>query len=451
MGESEGAGRPVAPAWLDAALVERALRAGGGGGGGGGGAGADTRVVGVRVEAANAAGDGYVSEMFRVRATLGGAGGAGGERRVVVKGPPAGERFRRLVLQSRTFVAEAQMFAQVVPKMERELEAVAPGRFPPFTARCLLWDTQPTHFLVLEDLAEGGFALAERRTGMDAAHARLALRALARFHAASAALLRREPAAMAAVANFFEQPVREMFAKAARTSLRGTAAAMRRWAPDADADAGRWTALADALARRAPAAFDAFAAATCRVDPGDLAVVLHGDFWLNNMLFRRDAARRPVDVRFVDLQLSHVGAPAADLLYFLYSSLDEETAAAPGAVDALLEEYRGALRDALQLLGLGEEAPTTERLQAAMDSRGAVALVAACCVLPITRCKTERVFDMEASLAAGEGEGEGDAAVEREAHLYCDAEYATTLRRVLPDFERRGWLQEEETKDVYST
>ncbi|GLH14813.1 Uncharacterized protein GBIM_19125 [Gryllus bimaculatus] len=120
--KSEDAGRPVAPAWLEAALVERALRAGGGG--------ADTRVVGVRVEAANAAGDGYVSEMFRVRATL--AGGAGGERRVVVKSPPAGERFRRLV----------------VPKMERELEAVAPGRFPPFTARCLLWDTEPTHFLM---------------------------------------------------------------------------------------------------------------------------------------------------------------------------------------------------------------------------------------------------------------------------------------------------------------
>jgi aminoglycoside phosphotransferase (APT) family kinase protein len=52
-------------------------------------------------------------------------------------------------------------------------------------------------------------------------------------------------------------------------------------------------------------------------------VLLHGDLWVNNMLFRY-SADGPVDVRFLDYQLLHFSSPAIDLQYFFSTSLCED-------------------------------------------------------------------------------------------------------------------------------
>ncbi|XP_059488162.1 uncharacterized protein LOC132203987 [Neocloeon triangulifer] len=50
-------------------------------------------------------------------------------------------------------------------------------------------------------------------------------------------------------------------------------------------------------------------------------VVLHGDCWLNNFMFKIDPeTEKVIDMRFIDLQIVRFGSPAKDLLYFLYSS-----------------------------------------------------------------------------------------------------------------------------------
>ena len=66
---------------------------------------------------------------------------------------------------------------------------------------------------------------------------------------------------------------------------------------------------------------------------GPLACILHGDFWNNNMLFKYDDGcrdnpsnrkPRPVSVKMVDFQISRIGSPISDVLYFLYSSTTAE-------------------------------------------------------------------------------------------------------------------------------
>jgi len=48
--------------------------------------------------------------------------------------------------------------------------------------------------------------------------------------------------------------------------------------------------------------------------------VLHGDCWLNNMMFKVDpTTKKVIDLKFIDLQIVRFGAPALDLIYFLYS------------------------------------------------------------------------------------------------------------------------------------
>ena len=53
---------------------------------------------------------------------------------------------------------------------------------------------------------------------------------------------------------------------------------------------------------------------------GKMACILHGDYWNNNFMFRCDADGHPNALRMVDFQLSRIGHPLNDLLYFLYSS-----------------------------------------------------------------------------------------------------------------------------------
>ena len=55
------------------------------------------------------------------------------------------------------------------------------------------------------------------------------------------------------------------------------------------------------------------------------ATVIHGDFWINNLLFHRNEHSEIDDVKFIDFQAYHYDSLLKELHYFLVISLDEET------------------------------------------------------------------------------------------------------------------------------
>ena len=82
----------------------------------------------------------------------------------------------------------------IMPAVYRLLDDKSPGEFQPRAARCLYYHCgPPATAVVLDDLTEQGFRLADRTVGLDMQHCLLVMKAIAQSHAASAVLHFKEP------------------------------------------------------------------------------------------------------------------------------------------------------------------------------------------------------------------------------------------------------------------
>lgn len=182
---------------------------------------------------------------------------------------------------------EMDMFQKVFPRLRKILKAVGEGEnvFP----KALAVD-RIRGVLVLEDLAEKRFLMADRKVGLDLDHLKLGLIKLAQFHAASMVLLREEPS----LSDRYDVGMLS----------RGTSAFHDFLGSNMDAliaEVSTWQGFKVFGAKLKELRSEVFEKANRVFDnePGDLKALIHGDIWVNNLMFQYEKNGLPKDVILV--------------------------------------------------------------------------------------------------------------------------------------------------------
>lgn len=144
--------------------------------------------------------------------------------------------------------------------------------------------------LVLEDLNQLGFQLANRKDRLDVVRAKVVLEKLAKFHAASAALHAKDPKTMEfhqnTVMDVEEMTPISFFYMASMQETLGTIQGV----PELQRFAERLESF-DIIAREKNV--------LSRSDDDKFRVLNHGDLWINNIFFAYNERAEPVDALLV--------------------------------------------------------------------------------------------------------------------------------------------------------
>lgn len=208
---------------------------------------------------------------------------------------------------------EVAMYTAVLPQMYT-IEGDDDEEY--FSPRQYYFDDKLS--LVLEDLSQSGYRCADRIEQLDVEHSLYALRSLAKFHALSVKLEKTlglpESVKHCPFMNPNEKPDENTLAFMSQSLifLDNLPQDLKDRYPDAVAhfrnmsSPEAWTKMADDLSTTT------------------FKVLNHGDFLINNIMFKYDKYGAVRNMNFIDFQLTLWSTPARDLIYFIVSSVKFE-------------------------------------------------------------------------------------------------------------------------------
>ncbi|KAK0081372.1 hypothetical protein PV326_007700 [Microctonus aethiopoides] len=401
------------PSWLDKEFVERALRYS---------ENDDTiRVNEILTKPATNKGDNYTSEMIRVSVNFHRNMNnkiIKENRSIIVKlGLTADGVHKDLIEQAGLFDTEINFMTTTLKDMNSILKDTKLG------GNCLFTQRKDPSVLVIEDLAPLGFRMADRQTGLDLEHCILAMKGLAKFHASSVAVCEKTPhyKDMYNKGIFNNDNPPEM-TKFFTSGMKSLAKAVATWPELGESYSKKLMNISEIAYEKA---------SDCRKrNDNEFNVINHGDFWVNNMLFKYDNKGKVIDHIFVDFQLCVYGSPAIDINYFLNTSPSESVLI--NQKDKIIDIYLSELTTTMKKLGCKSRPPTLTDLKKSMRQTELYGFLSACTVLPLVLVDKNDAQNLEEIM------GQDDSAFNNKA--YDGEAYKLTMTRRLPQWNAMGLL-----------
>nr|BAN20614.1 conserved hypothetical protein [Riptortus pedestris] len=333
-----------------------------------------SRVLQLDADYAVAKGNNYVSDIYRLSLKLVNHSGEIENRSLMYKIIPNVEDDTKLpeIRELHVFDNEIKMYSEVLPAMERLLLEKDPTAEPLWPR--LVGFKRNYEGLLIEDISTQGYKMEDRTKGLDFEYICIALQALARFHALAAVLIERGELS---TADFDEYPFmkdmnkcREMAEKMSR-DYRKT---LESWK-------GEWSELSSGVVEFCDALPDRLWEVTRR-DESKFFTLNHGDYWVNNILFKKDPSGKPTTIKMIDFQLCFCNNPCLDVNYLISSSLRPEYFDRKGE---LLKVYYNSLSKDLKLFDY-KEIPTFDFIQESYKKTSVFGANIALAIRPYMTC-----------------------------------------------------------------
>ncbi|KAF6206030.1 hypothetical protein GE061_017255 [Apolygus lucorum] len=173
----------------------------------------------------------------------------------------------------------------------------------------------------------------------------------------------------------------------------------------------------------------------------NLIVMNHGDVWQCNMLFKyAHYSEKPIELRFIDFQLSHYNTAGWDLVYFLHGGIDPEVRR--NHLDLLLQVYVHEMKKTVTAYGLQEEdVASVDELKADITRLLPYRLIASFFFRPLFVSRYP--FDLEAVMT----NTEMSEAIGMDARSISDPNYRekseVDLKELADELDKIEWLKQD--------
>ncbi|XP_016980493.1 uncharacterized protein LOC108045621 [Drosophila rhopaloa] len=404
-----------APVWLDEPYLERLLK--------------DLKkdpnlkITDLEIRPATAKGDNYASVMTRVKVFYLKSGAKNPEiEYYIVKTTYENDAFSSGIFsQYQVSTTEMRMYEKILPQLT---SLIGKTRQPEKLFAKTLHVDYEHEAIIFEDLAVPGYVLADRLIGFDLEHTRLGLRKLAKMHAAAAVLNERQPGVLTqfdhGIFNRHTQGFAPFF-----VNMVGVASNFAKECPElGEPYAKKLKELQKRVMEYSERVYDP--------QPGEFNTLVHGDYWVNNVMLRYGEQKEPLDMTLIDFQFCSWSSPAVDLHYFFNTSV--QSAIRFEQQDALIQYYHSVLVETLKDLNFGGYTPTLRQLILQLEKgRFFAVTVALVCQAILTNDQTADA-DFHALMKDDE-RGRNFRKL-----LYTNKRLQDNLKYELPRFDRSGLL-----------
>lgn len=277
--------------------------------------------------------------------------------------------------------------------------------------------------MLLEDLKDRHYVMLQRKTGLNLEHAKLILRKLAKFHAASVILNEMEP-------SVFSEFDRGAFNKHTNSlaqfyigCMEECTRAVCSW-KGFGAIGAKLSKIRDKVMEYGTGAFEA--------KDDRLNVLIHGDLWTNNVMFKYDSDGEVIDAILLDFQFSCWASSTLDLHYFFHTSLTEDVR--DNHLDDLVQYFYANLVDTLRELDYVGSTPSPQKFWAEYMETSVYAVITACVEQSIILFDRP-VDDDDCNIFGNDEEAKNFRKI-----VYSDANVERNLKKLLPIFDQQGLL-----------
>uniref|UniRef100_A0A1L8DYN9 Putative ecdysteroid kinase n=1 Tax=Nyssomyia neivai TaxID=330878 RepID=A0A1L8DYN9_9DIPT len=380
------------------------------------------RVIRVSIAPATGKGENYASVMYRVKLQLENKEKNIVQKSFIVKTIPDLGIHQEMLKQFNVFPKEIEMYSNIIPAFEKMYENA--GVKITFGPRCLLAGFEPTDVIVMEDMIEKNFTMANRKVGLDLEHCELLLGKLAKFHAASVVYREKNgPYKDCFKEGIYSEKMKPMFEQFYQASQQLFVDVAAKWNLTPKFTNTLLNMKDDLMEK---------VFKVVKEDPNFFNCLNHGDMWCNNSMFKYDSTGKVKDVILVDYQMCQYASPVIDLNYFIFTSCHKDIKLAK--LDYLVQYYHTNLVSSLKLLNSTTKPPTLLELQIEMLKKMYYGVSSVIGTFAICVADASDESEMETFMRTDE------KATEFKMKVYTNPTYVNALKELVPFFEAKGLL-----------